>query len=208
MSPARALSVPLLAALLFFATAPVHAQGAADATPPPAASTSANGARILDDFETLDGWSIETSPGARLEIAQDSGYKGRGMRMDFEFQSGVGYVIARKTFNMRLPENFAFHLQTRGEAPRGDAEFKLVDRNQSVWWLKRRDFNFPRDWEPLTVKKRHLSLAWGTGEALDALTTIEFALSPGAPGKGSVWIDELIFEPRPPLQAGEWPRIH
>jgi hypothetical protein len=201
MSPARALSVPLLAALLFFATAPAHAQGAADATPPPAASTSANGARILDDFETLDGWSIETSPGARLEIAQDSGYKGRGMRMDFEFQSGVGYVIARKTFNMRLPENFAFHLQTRGEAPRGDAEFKLVDRNQSVWWLKRRDFNFPRDWEPLTVKKRHLSLAWGTGEALDALTTIEFALSPGAPGKGSVWIDELIFEPRPPLQA-------
>ncbi|HSA46664.1 MAG TPA: hypothetical protein P5552_09190, partial [Candidatus Competibacteraceae bacterium] len=83
---------------------------------------------LLDDFENLSGWSAVTSPGARLEIAQDIGRDGRrAMRLDFEFREGASFVIAHKTFRMRLPENFVFRYAIRGEGPRSDTEFKLVD---------------------------------------------------------------------------------
>lgn len=174
----------------------------------PAASTPPGGTDerkivVLDDFENLDGWSVATSPGTRLEIAQDVGHAGRGMRLDFEFQDGAGWAIARKEFRLRLPDNFAFHFQLRGEAPAGDIEFKLVDPRQNVWWFKQRDYAFPREWQPITIKKRHLSLAWGPGGPLEDVAVIEFAILPGAQGrgKGSVWIDDLTFEQREPTQA-------
>ena len=158
---------------------------------------------LLDDFEDLRGWRVTTSPGARLEIAQDAGLTGRAMRLDFEFEDGAGYVVARKAFPLRLPENFAFRFQMRGDAPRSDVEFKLIDSRQSVWWFKRRDYDFPGDWQPTTVKKRHLGLAWGPGGTMDDVVVIELALSAGTLGKGSVWIDDLTFEAREP--ASDYP---
>jgi len=171
----------------------------------PAASPELSGAPrkiiLLDDFENLSGWSAVTSPGARLEIAQDIGRDGRrAMRLDFEFQEGASFVIARKTFRMRLPENFVFRYAIRGEAPRSDVEFKLVDARQNVWWSKQRDLDFPTDWQPVTVKKRHLQLAWGPGGAMEQIQEIEFALAASVLGKGSVWIDDLRIEEREPLE--------
>ena len=153
---------------------------------------------LLDDFEDLNGWSIATSPSARLEIAQDAGLNGRAMRLDFEFKDGAGYVVARRALPLRLPENFAFRFQMRGDAPRTDLEFKLVDSRQSVWWFKQRDYEFPGDWQPTIIKKRHLSLAWGPGGTMDDVVVLELALSAGTLGKGSVWIDDLSFEERDP----------
>jgi hypothetical protein len=157
---------------------------------------------LLDDFENLSGWSAVTAPGARLEIAQDIGRDGRrAMRLDFEFQEGASFVIARKTFRMRLPENFVFRYAIRGQAPRSDIEFKVVDSLQNVWWSKQRDQELPADWQPVAVKKRHLQLAWGPGGAMEQMTEIEFALSANVLGKGSVWIDELSMEEREPLET-------
>jgi hypothetical protein len=202
MSFSPALFVPLLAVILLAAVPPLPAatpENVASPTPAAQAPSGGTGVRktvVLDDFEDLGGWSVATSPGARLEIAQDTGHVGRSMRLDFEFQDGAGYAIVRKAFALRLPDNFAFRFHARGEGLTGNAEFKLVDPSQSVWWLKRHDYTFPREWEQLTVKKRHLSLAWGSGGALDAVTAIEFAIVPDKPGKGSVWIDDLLFEER------------
>ena len=156
---------------------------------------------MLDDFEKLEGWSAVTSPTARLEIAQDAGRTGRAMRLDFDFQDGAGFVIARKAFPLRLPDNFAFHFLMRGDAPPGDTELKLVDSRENVWWFKQRDHVIPKDWQPVKVKRRQISLAWGPGGPLNEVTVIEFAFAPGKLGKGSVWIDELSFEEREPAHA-------
>ncbi|MBK8753771.1 MAG: discoidin domain-containing protein [Candidatus Competibacteraceae bacterium] len=157
---------------------------------------------LLDDFESLSGWSAATSPGARLEIAQDTGRTGgRAMRLDFEFQTGNGWVIARKAFPQRLPDNFAFHYFIHGDAPPGGTEFKLADPRHNVWWFKQRNYSFPGDWQPITVKKRHLSLAWGPGGPLEDVVAIEFALVAGGKGKGSIWIDDLSVEEREPAQS-------
>lgn len=200
MPLARAL--PALILMTILTVLPTSILSASPASTPPG-GTDERKIVALDDFENLDGWSVATSPGTRLEIAQDVGRAGRGMRLDFEFQDGAGWAIARKEFRLRLPDNFAFHFQLRGEAPAGDLEFKLVDPRQNVWWFKQRDYAFPREWRPIAVKKRHLSLAWGPGGPLEDVAVIEFAILPGAQGhgKGSVWIDDLTFEQREPTQA-------
>jgi hypothetical protein len=198
MSPARTFLVLLLTVFLLMPLLPTLA-----AAPEPPATAVPNSRKtiLLDDFENLGGWSAIASPNARLEIAQDAGRTGRAMRLDFEFQDGAGWVIARKAFPMRLPDNFAFHFFMRGAAPPGDTEFKLVDSRENVWWFKQRDYTIPGDWRPVTVKRRHINLAWGPGGPLDEVAVIEFAFAPGTPGKGSVWIDELSFEEREPTHA-------
>lgn len=165
----------------------------------PADQTSLRKTILLDDFEDLGGWTVATSSGARLEIAQDAGRDGgRAMRLDFEASDGASWLIARKTFQLRLPDNYAFRAFTRGDAPTVDFEFKLVDPRQNVWWYKQREHAFSGDWRQMTVRKRHLGLAWGPGGPLEEAVVIEFGIVPGARGKGSVWIDELTLEEREP----------
>ena len=197
--PVQSVTAVFTAILLLLLPARWAAAAETPASPP--VVVNENGLRppiVLDDFEDLSGWRVTTSPGARLEIAQDAGLTGRAMRLDFEFEDGAGYVVARKAFPLRLLGNFAFRFQMRGDAPRSDVEFKLIDSRQSVWWFKRRDYDFPGDWQPTTIKKRHLGLAWGPGGTMDDVVMIEFALSAGTLGKGSVWIDDLTFEERDP----------
>lgn len=196
--PPRAFLLLLLMVLPLMSSLPAIA-----AAPEPPATTAPPVRKtiLLDDFENLGGWSALASPTARLEIAQDAGHTGRAMRLDFEFQDGTGWVIARKAFPMRLPDNFAFHFLVRGDTSPGDAEFKLVDSRENVWWFKQREYAIPGDWHPVTVKRRQISLAWGPGGPLDEVAVLEFAFAPGKPGKGSVWIDELRFEEREPAHA-------
>jgi len=192
--------LPLLL-FLFLMVLPLMSALPAGAAAPESSTTPMRKTILLDDFENLGGWSALASPSARLEIAQDTGQTGRAMRLDFEFQDGAGWVIARKAFPMRLPDNFAFHFFIRGDTPPGDTEFKLADSRENVWWFKQREYAMPGDWRPVTVKRRQISLAWGPGGPLDEVAVIEFAFAPGVPGKGSVWIDELSFEEREPTHA-------
>ncbi|MBL8246977.1 MAG: hypothetical protein JNK95_01265, partial [Candidatus Competibacter sp.] len=164
MSSPHVLSTVLFTMFLLISSLPAKAA----APEAPAAPLVPRKLLLLDDFANLSGWSAAASPGARLEIAQDTGRAGkRAMRLDFEFQAGTGWVIARKAFPLRLSDNFAFHYFMRGDAPPGGAEFKLADPRHNVWWLKQRNVTFPDDWRPITIKKRHLSLAWGPGGPLE-----------------------------------------
>ena len=79
-------------------------------------ASAVRAAESLDDFESVAGWSAQASPGASLEIAQDTGRAGNAMRLDFDFHGGGGFVIARKAFPMTLPGHFAFTFDVRGWA--------------------------------------------------------------------------------------------
>ena len=198
MAPARILFVLLLTVFSLMSSLPtIAAARESPATTVPTVRKSI----LLDDFENIGGWSALASPTARLEIAQDAGRTGRALRLDFEFQDGTGWVIARKAFPMRLPDNFAFHFFLRGDSSSGDAEFKLADSRENVWWFKKREYAIPPEWQPITVKRRQISLAWGPGGPLDEVAVVEFAFALGKPGKGSVWIDDLSFEQREPAHA-------
>ena len=156
--------------------------------------------QVLDQFDDLKGWSATASPGTSVEIAQDVGYAGSALRIDFDFRSGAGFLIARKAFPLRLPSNYAFTFYLRAQAAANNFEFKLVDSKDNVWWRNQRDFVFPTEWQRLTVKKSRLDFAWGPkGDGPPKqVAYVEFAIATGTGGKGSVWFDDLRLEPREP----------
>jgi hypothetical protein len=159
--------------------------------------------RTLDDFEDLAAWRATPSDGVSLEIAADEGLEGRSMRLDVDFQGGGGYAVARREISLDLPENYALSFWIRGTVPANNLEIKLVDPSgENVWWVNKRNFGFPREWTRVTIKKRQIEFAWGPagGGELRRVAAIEFAVTAGSGGEGSLWIDELALEARPPVE--------
>ncbi len=156
---------------------------------------------MLDDFETVEGWTAHPSEGVELRISQDSGFAGRAMRLDFDFRGGTGYAIARKAFPIDLPENWEFAWRMRADAPVNDLEFKLIDPSgENVWWMNRRRFEYPREWQRIRTQKRQVEFAWGPkgGGEMDSVAQLEIVVTAGTGGKGTVWIDDLTFRAREP----------
>ncbi|HZL85260.1 MAG TPA: discoidin domain-containing protein [Candidatus Krumholzibacteria bacterium] len=159
---------------------------------------------VVDDFEDPSQWSVHPADGVDLVIRSEAGLRGRCLRLDFDFHGGGGYAVARRTLALELPENYAFSFRLRGEAPPNHLEFKLVDASgDNVWWHVRRDVRFGRDWETVTIKKRHITFAWGPlgGGEIRQVAALEFAITAGSGGKGTVWIDELELRTLPPPNA-------
>ena len=171
------------------------------------ASTTSPHREVLDSFDGIAGWIAAPSEGVRLKLSPDAGEKGGALRMDFDFQGHGGWAAARKAFPRVLPPNWAFTLRLRGEAPPETLEFKLLDADgKNVWWSVRRDFEFPRDWKTLRIRKRQVSFAWGPahGGELRNLGSVEITVTAGTGGRGSVAIDELALEELP-ASAGALP---
>ncbi|HSN89510.1 MAG TPA: discoidin domain-containing protein, partial [Thermoanaerobaculia bacterium] len=96
-------------------------------------------------------------------------------------------------------------------APVNNLEFKLVDPSgDNVWWVNRRNFEFPREWTQIRLKKRHIQFAWGPaggGEIRD-VAALELAITAGTGGKGTVFLDDLTLRPLPPAKPYDrTPRI-
>jgi hypothetical protein len=156
---------------------------------------------VLDDFETVEGWTAHPSEGVELRISRDSGFAGRAMRLDFDFRGGAGYAIARRSVPIDLPENWEFAWRMRADAPVNDLEFKLIDPSgENVWWMNRRRFEYPREWQRIRTQKRQVEFAWGPkgGGEMDSVAQIEIVVTAGTGGRGTVWIDDLTFREREP----------
>lgn len=187
----------LLPALLLLAACAPAAQT-------PAGPAPARPARVIDDFELLDGWTAHPSEGVELRISQDSGFAGKAMRLDFDFGGRAGYAIARRAVPLEMPPNWEFGFRIRADAPVNDLEFKLVDGSgENVWWMNRRRFEYPREWRRLRVPKRRVEFAWGPkgGGDLDRLAQLEIVVTAATGGRGTVWIDDLTFREREPASA-------
>jgi len=149
----------------------------------------------IDSFESVGQWSTNPAQGVEISIHSDSGRHGRAMRVDFDFHGHSGYGIVRRDINLDLPPNYEFTFALRGDAPTNTLEFKLVDHGgATVWWSNNPNYNFSPEWRSIARKKREICYAWGpmprSGEVRH-LGAIEFAITAGTGGKGSVWIDDL-----------------
>jgi len=154
-------------------------------------------ARVIDDFKALD-WSPRPSDGVSLSIVSDpAGHAGAAMRLDFDFHGHGGYAIAHKNVSIDLPSDYQFSFWIRGNARPNNLEFKLIDATgDNVWWINQRNFEFPRDWTRLVLKKRHFQFAWGPlgGGEPRHIAAIEIVVTAGSGGRGSVWIDDLDLQ--------------
>jgi hypothetical protein len=153
--------------------------------------------RMLDDFDTLAGWTAIPSEGAKLTILSGEGKDGNAMVMEFDLTGVYGYVIAQKEFDLDLPENFQFTFDMRADAPVNNFEFKLIDGQENVFWIKKLNIQFPTAWTKQRITKRHITYAWGPagGGEIHRVRKIEFVVSTGTGGKGRLYIDNFRFGP-------------
>jgi hypothetical protein len=159
-------------------------------------------------------WSTNPADGVEMTVRPDSGRHGLGLRLDFDFHGHPGYGIIHRKVDLDLPANYEFRFAVRGEAPTNTLEFKLVDTSgANVWWSNNPYFIFPREWRTIARKKGQICFAWGpAGESaaerydlsapgcrlgidIHRVAAIEFAITAGSGGKGSVWIDDLSVTP-------------
>lgn len=162
----------------------------------------------VESFESLEGWSTQASQNAHVELALDEGVQGKALRIDFDIQPGGSFVIVRKAVSFKLPKNYAFKVWIRGDGPPNDLQFKLVDPSgRNVWWYRQRPCHFPPEWRQLTIRDVRVEFAWGDAPAAQPtqVGSIEFAIAAGTGGRGSLWIDELTWEPRKAAK-GRMPR--
>lgn len=151
---------------------------------------------LLDDCSAPARWQVLASDGVEARIRAADG----ALRLDYDFRRGAGFCIARKPLELDLPANYRFQIRLRSDGPPNDLEFKLLDSSlESVWWVKERAYEFPREWTTRTFRQRHFKFAWGPsgGAPLTRLGAIEIAIAAASGGRGSVWLDELTFEPLP-----------
>ena len=155
--------------------------------------------RLIDGFERADEWEMITADGVRSELVQEEGV----VRLDYDFSAGAGYVVLRKRVELDLDANYRFGLRYKGTGPDNTIELKLLDPSlENVWWSVERDYAFPREWEIKSIRRRHVSFAWGPDEGmgLKSLGAIEIAVTATKGGEGSVWLDELSYEPLPAVE--------
>jgi hypothetical protein len=164
---------------------------------------------LLDDFEDISGWKPIPSDGVRMNLSQGPGTTREALVMDFEFYAGSGYAIAQKKFPLHLPKNYKFTFFLKGETPVNNFEFKLLDSLDNVFWIKKLNITYPREWTKQTIRKRHLTFAWGPsgGGEIRKVDRIEFVVSAGTGGKGHIAIDDFRLETLPDtIPAGIVPR--
>ena len=157
--------------------------------------------KVLDEFELIDDWNFIKSDGVEMSISSDDGMSGNAVRFDYDFTNGTGYGGIQKFFDIPLPENYELTFYIKAISPDNNFEIKLLDQSgENVWWVSNRNYNFPTEWTKVKIKKRHLSFAWGPSEGKEPtrFDRIEFTIASFVGGKGTIWIDELKFEPLPP----------
>jgi hypothetical protein len=157
--------------------------------------------RVLEDFEDPATWKSTPSDGVSLALSAADGFHGKALRLDFDFHGGAGYAVARKELPFDLPENYELSFHVRGEAPVNNFEIKLIHPSgDNVWWVNKRNFEFPRTWTEVRLKKRHIQFAWGPlgGGEIRNVAALEFAVTAGTGGKGYILLDELTLRELPP----------
>lgn len=157
--------------------------------------------KSLDQFESTEGWSFIRADGVNLSLNIDKGLTGNAIRFDYDFTKGTGYGGFQKLFPIDLPENYEFTFYVKAESPANNFEIKFIDSTgNNVWWVNNRNYDFPEEWKKIRIKKRHINFAWGPTEdqSLKRIDRIEFTIASFVGGKGTLWIDDLKFEPLPP----------
>jgi hypothetical protein len=155
----------------------------------------------LDGFENKNGWNFIRSDGVELNLTNEEGITGKAIRFDYDFTKGTGYGGIQKVFPIDLPENYEFSFYLKADSPANNFEIKFIDSTgNNVWWVNNRNYDFPKDWKKFIIKKRHVNFAWGptTDKHLKRIDRIEFTISSFVGGKGTIWLDDLKFEPLPP----------
>jgi hypothetical protein len=165
-----------------------------------AGPAGADVSKMIPTGEDPAAWKSVPADGVDLKLSSDAGARGKALRLDFDFRGGGGYAVAHRAVSLDLPANYRFTFRVRGRCRPNNLEFKLIDASgENVWWCNQRDFEFTPEGREVTLKKRHITFAWGPqgGGEPRHVAALEFAITAGQGGSGSVWIEDLALQAMP-----------
>ncbi|MGH8032905.1 MAG: discoidin domain-containing protein [Luteimonas sp.] len=161
----------------------------------------ANDVRMLDGFDNAADWRVVASNQVTAALRSVEGVDGKALCVDYDFNGVSGYAGIQRDIAIDYPDNYAFTFAVRGDAPRNDLQFKLIDASgDNVWWVNSPRYEVPTVWTPMIQRKRRISRAWGPAPdpALRSSQRIEYTVYNSAGGKGSICFDNLQLRTLPP----------
>src|SRR5207247_540305 len=168
----------------------------------PGARPGVQSVRTLARCDAPETWRAAMSDEVRASVHPAAGPSGPALRLDFDLGGTAGYAAARRALPVDLPPNYEFSFYLRADAPVNELQVKLVDASgDNVWWFHRSDFEFPREWRLIRIKKRQIDFAWGptSDRTLRHAATIELVVNAGrGGGSGSVYVSALALRALPP----------
>ncbi len=168
-----------------------------------AAAPASAGTAIATDLLDAAAWEAAPAEGVELHLAADRDAEGKpALRLDYDFRGRGGWAAARRRLALDLPTDYELRFSVRAEGPPNRLEIKLVDpTGENVWWHVRPEAAWAEAWTPVRIKKRQIAFAWGPagGGELRHTGALEFAVTAGSGGRGSVWIAGLALVPRAPV---------
>jgi len=150
-------------------------------------------------FAAVEYWSPLHPAGTALKLSSADVEGSAVLRMDFDLGTGKLYVVAARPFAASLPAEYEMSFRVKGTGPRNNLEFKLVDDRGNTFQRVWRGFRFTGDWQTLTVPRKDIRFGWGLSPTnrLERITRIEFALSGGEGGAGSLLLDDFQLRELP-----------
>lgn len=157
-------------------------------------------------FEDPAAWQVFASGQAKGVLSRVDGPDGRaGVRLDYDFHGGGGFVVIRRVVPLHLPDTFEIGFQLRGEGPPNHFEFKVASPGgANVWRHLRQDYRLPAEWSDFRFHEREFPFAWGPagGGAPSEVEAVEIVIAAGPGGKGRIELsaasleDQTLREPR------------
>lgn len=150
---------------------------------------------FADFFDDPDSWLVVASGQAEGKLKSVPGPDGKSaVRLDYDFHDGGGFVVIRKEVQFTLPQTFELSFCIKGKGPDNNLEFKISDPGgANSWRAMRENFQMPAEWTLHRLRERELPFAWGPagGGAPSVVGAIEFAITAGPGGKGSILLSDV-----------------
>jgi len=141
-------------------------------------------------FEDPGQWQVFASGNAAGRLSRmDVPEGGSGLRLDYDFHGGGGFVVIRRAVAIQLPATFEIGFQLRGEGPPNHFEVKVAaPGGANVWRHLRQNFALPGEWSDFRFHERELPFAWGPagGGAPSDVESIEWVIAAGPGGQGHI----------------------
>ena len=157
-------------------------------------------------FDQAAAWQVIASGHAEGRLSPVAADGQSGLRMDYDFHGGGGFVVIRLVRRITLPQTFAIGFRLRGAGPPNHFEFKVAGPGgANVWRHQRQGYALPADWSEILLTERDLLFAWGPagGGAPSDVEAIEFVIAAGPGGQGVLELAAPWLEDQTPHQPSE-----
>ncbi len=149
-------------------------------------------------FEDFTRWQVVASGQAEGKLSRIEAPDGTpGLRLDYDFHEGGGFVAIRRTLAFKLPSTFEIGFRLRGASLSNHFEFKVASPGgANVWRHLCQAFTPPVAWSAHRFHERDLPFAWGPagGGAPSEIEAVEFVIAAGPGGKGTMQFACPSFE--------------